>query len=220
MENVSSALIPVPTGSLVKQKIRESNFELLRIISMFFVLTMHYFDLGGALHNAIPLSFSYDFSWFMEAAAIIGVNLFVMITGYYQCTSTFKLKKLIILWAEVIFYCVGIYLIMVFLHKVPFSFTALIHNAMPVSNKFYWFISCYIALYMISPFLNAGIKALTKKQHGILIIVLFALFYLWNLYLNSRFSHQVSGYPVINANGFSLTHFVFLYILAAYIRLY
>lgn len=187
---------------------------------MFFVLTMHYFDLGTPLHSAVPLSFSYDFSWFMEGLSIIGVNLFVMITGYFQCTSKFKIKKLANLWLEVIFYCVAIYVLLVFLKMQPFSYKALIHNAMPISNKFYWFISCYIALYLISPFLNAGIKAIDKRQHQILIGILFAMFYLWPLYLKTKLSFPVSAYPIINLNGFSLTHFVFLYILASYIRLY
>ena len=77
----------------------------------------------------------------------------------------------------------------------------------------YWFVTIYIGLYLIAPFLNIGIRAMTRRQHQTLLALLFLLF-----------SVMVSIWPgfagMNSGGGWGLAWFVVLYLAAAYLRLY
>lgn len=88
-----------------------------------------------------------------------------------------------------------------------------IQSFMPVITKEYWFITVYIALYILSPFLNIMIKELSKKQFQKLIIILLFVFCLCPTFLPEAFSLDESA-------GHSIIWFVCLYCIGAYIKLY
>lgn len=66
---------------------RNSNFELLRIILMVFVVILHYnnVEMGGALGYTTGIN--KIVSHFIEAFSICAVNCFVMISGYFMVDS-------------------------------------------------------------------------------------------------------------------------------------
>ena len=70
-------------------KERQSNFELLRIVLIIMVLSLHYLgvSLGGALDvKNIPEGyFNYYLARFIESFSIIAVDCFVIITCYFMC---------------------------------------------------------------------------------------------------------------------------------------
>lgn len=62
-------------------KERNSNIEVLRIISMALVVGLHYLNFGmGVLINLI---FNKIWTHLFESLGIIGVNIFVLISGYF-----------------------------------------------------------------------------------------------------------------------------------------
>ena len=62
------------------KKERNCSLDLLRIISMLMILTLHYLGKGNAL--TIQSNMKYVV-WFMEIACMISVNLYVLISGYF-----------------------------------------------------------------------------------------------------------------------------------------
>lgn len=64
-------------------KPRQSNFELLRIFSMLLIL-VHHFICHGVEGTPLNLLTGVD------AFAIIGVNLFLLISGYFKIRLTWK----------------------------------------------------------------------------------------------------------------------------------
>lgn len=81
---------------------RQSNMELLRIIAMFFILVLHanYLSLGyPSLDAIISGSFGDLFRVFMQSVAIIAVNLFVLLSGYFRI----QVKKKSVL--NFLYYC-------------------------------------------------------------------------------------------------------------------
>lgn len=72
-------------------KTRESNFELLRIISMFLIILWHTIIFGNGL-NSTQQDVSFVFR-FLICICVMHVSLFVLLTGYFQINSKFKLKK-------------------------------------------------------------------------------------------------------------------------------
>ena len=72
-------------------KTRESNIELLRIISMIMVVVLHFFYHGEILRWTTVESSGYLTYWSVEALAFVAVNVFVLISGYFLCLSRFRL---------------------------------------------------------------------------------------------------------------------------------
>ena len=67
-------------------KERESNFEAARILAMILVVLVHanYFSLGGIdRSDIITLPSSSFMRIFLEQLCIVGVNLFILISGWF-----------------------------------------------------------------------------------------------------------------------------------------
>lgn len=197
----------------MKKKERNIGLEELRIISMLMIILLHSIDHSGLLESLVPGSILYWYEWFVYALVQVCVNCFVLISGYFLIKSRFRFEKLMILWIEVVFYALIIKIIMMALGEIPFSITSLISCFVPILTGRYWFVTIYFGMYLLSPFLNIAIKAMTKRQHGVLIVLLFILS-----------SMMVSIYPSFHGmnsgGGWGVAWFIVLYIIAAYIRLY
>lgn len=76
-----------------KVKVRESNIELLRNISMFMILVIHAnfvalprIEYGELVSNSIPSVTRF----FIESLGIVAVNVFVFISGWFGINVTKK----------------------------------------------------------------------------------------------------------------------------------
>ena len=94
-----------------------------------------------------------------------------------------------------------------------FSIKEFIKCALVFTMKQYWFVTAYLLLYMVSPFLNCALQAMSQKKHFLCCIVLLTVFSgLHNLIYICDFG-GISG-------GYSFLWFCVLYVLASYIRFY
>ena len=69
-------------------KERSSNLELMRIISMFFIVLGHVFLFGKLLE--VENKYLLLIYYFFEFILIVHVNSYVLVTGYFQSNSTIK----------------------------------------------------------------------------------------------------------------------------------
>ncbi len=95
----------------------------------------------------------------------------------------------------------------------PISMVSLASCLIPITTGRYWFITIYFGMYLLSPFLNAVIRALGCKKHAMLNGILFILMSAWSS-LHPRIAGMNSG------EGWGLSWFVVLYLLGAWLRLY
>lgn len=82
---------------------RESNIELLRIVSMVLII-MHHFSVHGTFSFTPELTFNKVFLQVFGLGGKAGVVAFVMITGYFMVSSSFKLHKFAKLVGQIWFY--------------------------------------------------------------------------------------------------------------------
>lgn len=82
--------------------LRDSNYELLRIVSMIFIIIWHIIQHGQLIEHTTGLS-NMIFNMIMFFI-IIHVNCFMLITGYYQSKSKFRLNKFISYILQIWFY--------------------------------------------------------------------------------------------------------------------
>ena len=192
-------------------KVRESNFELMRIISMLFIVIYHMIiSTGGKLIN-YTVGLDNLFLSFISLLIIVHVNSFVLITGYFQHNKKFNIKKVFSLVGMVYFYKVLIGAIAYFIFHYDYTYLDIIKILSPLDFGNLWFFGIYLALYLISPYLNRLIKNLTQKEHRRLIIMLLIMYSLIT---------TLSVQSIFNNTGFTLVHFVMLYIIGAYLKKY
>ena len=188
-------------------KERSSNFELLRIFAMLLIVAHHF-----ALHGTWPgggIPGSDLVLQLFTFGGKLGVDLFVLITGYMSIKSRFKLKSLIRVVLQTFFYSVVI--LICFLLLDPSAITDkrhLLMSLLPTTSGLYWFCTAYAGLLLVSPFLKKLILALEERGTRKLTLMLLVLLSL---------VPTLTGFKVV---GSDFAWFGFLYILASYIRLW
>ena len=67
---------------------RQLNFEILRIIAMCMIITMHYIVKGiDTPKLSVDMSLSNMIWWLIYAFSVGAVNIYVLISGYFSVTS-------------------------------------------------------------------------------------------------------------------------------------
>lgn len=176
---------------------------------MFMILMLHVnvFSIGSpdsAEVLANPISASARI--FFQRFAIIAVDLFVLISGWFGIKYTnrglikFFYQALFFAFVATIigWYC-GDATTVVEIIKSCCFFTSL------------WFVVAYAGLYILSPVLNSFVQQSSKKQLGTTLI----LFYIFQTWFGVLYPSSV-GF----SGGYSIISFVGLYLLARYVKLY
>lgn len=195
-------------------KERNSNFELLRIVSMCGIIAIHYLskDLGGMLGNASFPDFTWFFSHCIYSFACPLVNCFVLITGYFLIEkNSFCLRKPIDLMCITAFYGIIGYSIGIGIGGTELSIKKLLYSIIPFFEGKRWFVETYIILICLAPFINKCLRGLDKKNYQILLTIQIAFFSVW-------YSVGLSS-PILD-DGYGIINFITLYMFGAYYRLY
>lgn len=137
-----------------------------------------------------------------------GINCFVLITGYFMCTSHITKKKFFKLLGEVYFYAVTLWGIFLVTGYEAFSIKEFLKIVFPFYDVADNFTACFLLFYLLIPFLNKLIHVLSEKEHLQLL--------LWCMGVYVFFPSFVKAHVVFNY----ITWFCVLYIIASYIRLY
>lgn len=113
---------------------------------------------------------------FLECASLwgkAGVNLFCLIMGYFGIQSKFKVKKVFQMEAQVIFYSLlGLFVALLF--RCEISLSKVVMTFFPTVFNQYWFITAYIMVYILSPFINRLLLKLDGVQFRRMIAILMA----------------------------------------------
>lgn len=186
-------------------KERQSNFELLRIIAMLFIVTHHLLIKGASTCGYLqPYDYNKDglFGLFAESLIVGGVNLFVLISGYFGIRHISK--ALLKLGIDLMVYGIIAYIVGVVFLGVDFSIKGLI-KGIDIHN---WFVVNFAVLVLTAPILESSLKNINRRTLEKWLVFLFIanIFFGW-----------IMG--IVNTDGYNYVNFVFLYFIARYIRL-
>lgn len=148
---------------------------------------------------------------FFYGGFLVAVNAFILISGYFGIRL--KRDRLISLIVQVMFYSVGLLLISMAIGCHIFSPQKDFLLLIPILTKQYWFVTCYVVLYVISPLLNRWASALERDEYKRLLLIGFCLIYVWpttNFLINAPQFIDDAGYGIIN--------FSYLYMLGYFLR--
>ena len=167
----------------MSKTIRQSNLELLRIISMFFIVMSHCDELFGlsSLYSK-TLGINKIITDWLHIGGQIGVGCFLLISGYFMIEQEITPKKIFKVAGEVWFFTIGIWLIWVAYLMIIGKFELIdilintVYAFFPILFSYYWFVTAYIILMILSPFLNAFIKSMDKTQYSRFLLTILVIF--------------------------------------------
>jgi len=194
---------------------RKSNIEILRIISIILIVLFH-----CVFHSGLSFGFNFSFNKFMSKIfwmyGELGVNLFVLIMGYFMINAKFKFKKFVKIIFQVLFYH---FLTIIFACYIGIYQLSEIRQfffiAFPVTLNSYWFITAYILIYIFSPYLNLFVKKIEKLQYQKFLLLLLIIFSIIPTFFGVLYNNTES---LLYYNRF--IWFIVLYLIGAYIKLY
>ena len=194
---------------------RKANYELLRIVAMFMVIVLHYLNYANEiLRPGTPFAGSRVLGTVLESFCICAVNCYVLLSGYFLSRSGFRLRRIVVLVLEVMFYSLLIPAVLI-VCGVPLygrSLWDMFYYFLPISTNHYWFATGYVLMCLFSPLLNAAADALTRRQLKFTILGLLTFFCFIKSFCPIHLATDYYGYD--------FGWFLCLYLIAAYIQRY
>ena len=197
--------------------IRNSNIELLRIVSMLMVVVLHFNNNGantGIVNMPEVLTERLTWGFLVESLCLVAVNCFVLISGYFAIKL--KVRSLLKFYLQCFIIGLFSYLFYIGLSggfstwqsaEGLFTMKILIERLLAFTHNGWWFVVSYVGLMLLSPLLNSAVDNMTRKRflHSLI------LFSIVILYLGWYQKVEVTNY------GNSLISFIWIYLLGRYI---
>lgn len=178
---------------------------------MLFILILHAnfltfrFPSQVAIHSRPLLALGQVWS---EALAIVGVNVFILISGYFGIRT--RIKGMISLLFQALFYTVGVYCALVLLGVEPFDQGTFVDSLIPLHRKSEWFLPTYLSLMLFAPLLNAFVRRTDERGLRHYLLLFFLIEFLLG-FMNDQLEVK---------DGYSLFSFAGIYLMGRYLRLY
>lgn len=206
-------------------KKRNVSFELLRIIMMMQVIFLHISLYGGYTDCAKSLGFSGKFLyWVLWLMSRCPVYMFIILMGYFSCESGTKLKidRILKIYISMFFYSILITVIYSIFRPGEVNLKFFIRSLIPFSSAIWYFMTLYVLMMVLTPYINRMLDGIEKREFTILIGLCTFIFCIWqHLAIIAPFKDFFSVENVIETgSGKSLYDFIFMYLLGAYMRRY
>lgn len=203
------------------KSVRNSGIELLRIFAACAVIVLHYNGMGKAL--AVSTGVSHEILGILECLCVCAVDLFIMISGYFLCTTQKRT------WDKPVYLLLLLTAIRLTVYLTGnlmgggISIVKMIHSVLPTKC---YFVLLYIALYIISPYLNIVLTRLTQKGQTVFVFVSLLLFSVYPTLIDSYqivINQQPMGVSTVGAwgqqHGYTIVGFTLFYIVGAWLRI-
>lgn len=155
---------------------RNYGIDILRIIAMTYVVILHCLGHGGRIMISSTVLRDYKISRFLEIFVYSAVDIFGIISGYVMCDKKIKYSNLIIIWVEVVFYSLIITIIYDIYNPTLVTISDYIKAIMPISFRYYWYITAYFGMMLLAPLIQKGTNELSKINARRILFVIIIFF--------------------------------------------
>lgn len=174
---------------------------------MLLIVSHHLVLYATNYSNLNTLNISSIFLKTLLTGGKLGVILFILITGYFSTSKNYNLKKILSLIIHTFFYSL-IFLLVGLIFNKDISIKILLKSIFPVTFNQYWFVSSYVVLFLLIPFLNKLISNLSKREYLYFLIIM-------SLFINILPSITLTNFPINN-----IGYLIYIYFLGGYLKLY
>lgn len=191
---------------------RDSNIELLRIVSMLMTLTLHYLIFGNVLSRSAFGSAAYYGNWTLEAICLISVDCYMLISGFFLSQKKFTSRRILSFYAQILFYTI-IMAILCFSLGIADLNTANLIQIVPVMGGRNWYVTAYFCLLFLTPVLNHVVHTMERRKLRAVLTALFVLLSVLHTFFFFSDTFRLE-------NGHSVWWYCFVYMIGAYYRKY
>lgn len=192
---------------MAEKKVRNSNLEILRILSMFMIILAHYGGHGGIIDQSETAS-GHILGLFMKTGGKLGVICFVLISTYFMCEQKFKSESLLKTYLQTVFYAVLDFIFLLIAGEAVGIGTG-IKSLFTVFLGDYWFVTAYIGMYLFQPLLKKCTDTLDSRSSFTVIAVMTAVFII--------IPFALGNVPFLTNN---LVYFCYLFFVGNHLRKY
>lgn len=155
---------------------RNMTVEYLRVIFIFLIVLLHILwkDYGGIYLMPSNQSTEAYIQLGLTNLTSIGVTGFILISGYYGVKL--KISRILFLWIQTTTYALASVLVISIFFGGSFI-KKTVDAPLMLFDGGWWFVTDYLVLMLLSPFLNAGLDILNKRQLLFIIWVISFIMY-------------------------------------------
>ncbi len=187
---------------------RNSSIELLKIITLFLLCFSHCLMSTGLTFDVSTNNFTIVLGSLMRCFGQIGNVIFITCSAYFLLDQpSIKKEKIISIIIDAFVISV-LFLIVFLLIGINVNMKDIFKSFFPITFQNNWFISCYIMLYIIHPFLNEIIKRSDKKQLLRINVFLIIIYSIIQFILPGKFYFN------------NLIGFIEIYFITSYVKLH
>lgn len=191
---------------------RNYGIDLMRIVSMLMVLTLHVLGQGGVLGSTRLFTVKNQLAWLMEVGAYGAVDCFALISGYAGYKTRHKGSSLLHMCLQILFYTLGITTLFLIYAPELATLEDLWKSTVPFAYNYYWYFTGYMGLFFFMPALDLVVDKLPEQQAKKLVAAIVVLFSVIPALFNSDVFRTYSGY--------SMVWLGMMYLIGAFVRKY
>lgn len=196
-------------------EVRNSSFEVLRIVCIILIIAHHYSVHGGYGETTLlNIDASRIYIQSLSMFGRMACSIFVLITGYFTIMQKNHLgdvisiiKKCLPLIKTMLFYSLTIMIIVKIIKPEMVSLEQIIKAFIPIPFG-NWYVVYYCLFMFLVPYINRGLLSISKREYKILIFVLIAI---WCI---------IPTFTGQSLNAGNLDFFIVMYVIGSYIRLH
>lgn len=186
------------------QQRRNSSIELLRLICILGIITMHTF--GRFYQTATGINLLYG--TLINSVFNMGVSIFMLISGYYGIK--FSIEKVIKIEIMVLTYSI-LDAMLSYVITGRYSLWELPKAVFPIATRKYWYLSVYVVFCFFSQYINLIPIKLSKRKFSQFLILLFVFF---------SIMPTITYYEILGDGGKGVVNMLLVYLIGRYIRIY
>lgn len=160
---------------MLKETKNEFGPDLIRVIAMYFVLSLHFFLYNG-YYLTENITSGYFVHTIIRTVFYTCVALFLLLTGYFKRKATFCKEHYIKLIPVLIAYLLISIITILFRTKyVGEEITTILwaKSVWSINQPSYaWYVNMYICLMLLVPFINAGYNALKSRTQKLIAVII------------------------------------------------
>lgn len=184
---------------------------------MMFLIVAHHYVINSGLMDAFDTgiasttSSNYVFLSLWGMWGKTGINVFILISGYFMCTSSLTVRRYCKVLLEWAFYHFGLYFILLIAGYEtvgPERIFDLLFGIFRYANGSGNFMNSFLIFYLFIPFMNIFIRSITKAEFKKFVLLLVFVFTILSTFF---FNKVIFG---------EVFWFIAVYFIGAYLRLY
>ena len=159
---------------------RNYGLDLLKILSMIYVIILHANGQGGLMSAAgFDDLYHYFIVGFIEVWTICAVDCFALVGGfvsYSEKKKDFTIKPIILLWMTTVFVSVVITSITQVINPSLVTKSVWLRSVLPFLSEQYWYFNAYVITILFVPLINRILNVMYEETFVFVLALIFIIF--------------------------------------------